>query len=175
MNYRQGDNPARWAGNLKELLPAPEKVKSSKNHAVLPYQEAPHLIDKLMNKDSVSAKALAFCLLTTTRTNEIREMKWSEIDMKSTLWTIPAARMKVGKEHIIPLSKVAIQILEKLPRETASEYVFIGGRAGRPLSNMAMLKLLKADQAYENYTVYGLRSTFRDWGGRTDRSRNRNT
>jgi integrase len=117
----------------------------------------------LRNRDSISARALEFTILTAARTSEVIGAKWSELDLDAGVWTIPAERMKGGKEHQVPLSKRAISILEELPRERGG-YVFPGARAKAPLSNMAMLELLRGMDG-NGSTVHGFRSTFRDWAG----------
>jgi integrase len=110
----------------------------------------------------ISARSLEFTIITAARTCEIIGAEWDEMDMAARLWTVPAVRVKDKKyphDQLIPLSPRAIEILKALPRE--SEYVFPGGRPKRPLSNAAMLELVKPDKL----TVHGFRSTFRDWSG----------
>jgi integrase len=158
--HRSGENPARWKGHLQKLLPQPSKVARVKHHAALPYAEVPAFMVALRNRDGVSARALEFTILTATRTSEAIEARWSEIDLVSCTWTLPAERMKAGREHRIPLSDQALTILEKLPRE--AEFVFVGAKPGRPLSNMALLAMLKR-MGRPDLTAHGFRSTFRDW------------
>jgi integrase len=107
----------------------------------------------------VSAKALEFAILTAARTSEVVGATWSEIDLRSGVWTIPAHRMKAGKEHRVPLSDRALEVLRSLPRE--GDFVFMGGRAGKPLSNMALLELMRGMKP--GFVPHGFRSTFRDW------------
>ncbi len=164
MKYREGLNPASWDGNLKEVLASPAKIKQAKNHAALHYSDVPELITKLDKKETIGAYGLKLCILTATRTGEVIGAKWSEIDFDAEVWTIPKERMKAKKEHQVPLSESAIQLLKKIPRQVGNDYVFTGLKHGKPISNMAMLKLLKQDLGYENYTVHGFRSSFRDWG-----------
>ncbi len=139
--FRHGENPARWRGHLDKLLPSRRKVARVKHHAALPYAEIPAFMTGLRTREGVSARALEFAILTATRTNETINARWSEIDTKAKLWTIPPERMKACREHRVPLSARALQILEALPRE--GEFVFIGARANRPLSNMALLETLR--------------------------------
>ena len=157
--HRSGVNPAQWRGHLDCLLPQPKKLQKVKHHPALPFGELPHFIEQLQSRKSISALALEFCILTTSRTSEVLLAKWSEVS--ETVWKIPADRMKAGKEHIVPLPNRANQIL-KLAKEhnPNSEYVFSNGQ--RPLSNMALLTLLKR-MGFGHITTHGFRSTFRDW------------
>jgi integrase len=157
--YRSGDNPARWTGHLKELLPAKTKVAAVEHHNALSYRDLPNFMIKLRAKDSVSARALEFTILSAARTGEAIGAKWDEVDLDAKLWRIPSERMKAGKEHRVPLSDRATTILKALPRE--GDYVFMGATKDRPLSNMAMLELVRGMR--EGLTVHGFRSTFRDW------------
>lgn len=167
--YRSGENPARWRGHLDRLLPARGKVRKVKHFEALGIDDAPGFMQALRGNDAVSAKALAFTMLTAARTGEVINATWAEFDLPAKLWTVPAHRMKAGREHRVPLSAAAIDILEKLPREDGNSFVFIGGRKGAGLSNMAMLQLIRGMRPDENLTVHGLRSTFRDWAAeRTD-------
>lgn len=159
--YRQGDNPARWRGNLDQLLPAQGKVQKVESHPALPYAELPAFLEELRALTSISAQALEFAVLTAARTGETIGAEWQEIDLAAKLWTVPAARMKSGREHRVPLPARALEILEALPREKDSSYVFAGARKKSPLSNMAMLQCLRGLRP--ELTVHGFRSTFRDW------------
>jgi integrase len=158
--YRKGENPARWTGHLDEMLPSRQKLRKARHHPAMPFAELPAFMEQLRQTKVVSARALEFTILTAARTSEVIGAKWSEIT--DGMWTIPGERMKGGKEHTIPLSKRAVEMLKALPRE--AEYVFPGGRAGSPLSNMAMLELLRGMRGH-GLTVHGFRSTFRDWAG----------
>jgi integrase len=157
--YRKGDNPARWQGHLREALN--RNGRKIEHHAALPYAELPAFMQEVRSKDTVSGKALEFTILAAARTGETIGATWPEIDLTAKLWTIPAERMKKGKTHIVPLPDRVVDILSKLPRE--GEYVFPGGKEGKPLSNMAMLELLK--DLRPGLTVHGFRSTFSDWAG----------
>jgi integrase len=159
--HRDGDNPARWRGHLDHLLPSRSKVQKVKHHPALPYAELPAFITNVRNLVGVSPKALEFAILTATRTSEAINAQWSEIDFSSKMWIIPAERMKASKEHRVPLSERAVEILESVPRDK-SNFVFISGKAGKPLSNMAMRMLLRR-MGQTEITVHGFRSTFRDW------------
>ena len=120
-------------------------------------------VAKLREQPGVAARALEFATLTATRTQEVIGAKWVEIDLNRTTWTIPAARMKAQREHRVPLSDRAIQIVEQMQEAKHSDYVFPGGRENQPLSNAAMLALLKRRMGRQDLTVHGFRSTFRDW------------
>jgi integrase len=164
--YRQGDNPARWRGHLETLLPQRAKVQKVQHHAALPYAEIGAFMAALRGQDGTAASALEFLILTATRTGEVIGATWDEIDPGAAVWTIPPDRMKAGKEHRVPLSKPALAVLTRLrdgaPDAAPGTFVFPGLKAGKPLSNMAMLKLLeRMDRS--DLTVHGFRSTFRDW------------
>ena len=157
--HRTGVNPAQWRGHLDCLLPQPKKLQKVKHHPALPFDELPHFIKLLQSRRSISALALEFCILTTSRTSEVLLAKWSEIG--DAVWKIPADRMKAGKEHIVPLSNRVIQILNLAKvQNLESDYIFSNGQ--KPLSNMALLTLLKR-MGFGHITTHGFRSTFRDW------------
>lgn len=162
-HYRSGDNPARWRGHLDKLLPKRSKVAKVQHHAAMPYTALPALMERLRAMPNISARALEFTILSAVRTGETIGAKWDEFDLVSKVWTIPGDRMKSGREHRVPLTDRAVTILATIPREEGSEYVFAGARKGRPLSNMAMLELLRGMKGAEQFTVHGFRSTFRDW------------
>lgn len=162
--YREGLNPARWKGHLDKLLPKPSKVSKQKHHAALSIDALPAFVKDVRRQEGVAARALEFIILTCTRTGEAIGAKWSEFDLRNRVWTVPAERTKAGKEHRVPLTARAIEILEgiKQLREEA-DFVF-PGREGEGLSNMACLKLLERMER-DDITVHGFRSTFRDWAG----------
>lgn len=175
--HRTGDNPARWAGNLKELLPAPSKVAKVGNHPALQIDDAPRWLSALRKRKGMSNRALEFAALTAARSQEVRGARWEEIDIDAGLWIIPAERMKMDREHRIPLSDDALVLLENLPRFKDNPLVFPAPRGGE-MSDMslsaAMRKLHKAeaekggvgfiDRISKRPAVpHGLRSTFRDW------------
>jgi integrase len=160
--YRQGENPARWRGHLDQLLPARSRVQKVQHHAALSYAEVGQFMADLREQDSASALALEFLILTATRTAEVIGATWSEVDLDAVVWTIPAERMKAKKEHRVPLSKPALTILKRLYKHRAGEFVFMGAKPGRPLSNMALLMLLER-MGRSDLAVHDFRSTFRDW------------
>jgi integrase len=162
--YRQGENPARWRGHLDKLLPARGKVQKVKHHAALPYGEMGDFVAELRGQEGVAARALEFLILTATRTGEVIGARWDEFDLAKKVWTVPGERMKAGKEHRVPLSERALAIIEEMKGQGVNDHPFLfpGGRPGKPLSNMAMLKLLqRMDRG--DLTAHGFRSTFRDW------------
>jgi integrase len=160
--YRQGENPARWRGHLKEMLPATAKVSKVKHLAALPYADVPAFMAKLRDNKFMSARALEFTILCAPRTGEVLGAKWDEIDFNEKVWTVPAERMKAGKEHRVPLSERAMEILKSLPRERDNPYVFVGAIKGRSLSGTAMLDQLRRMDS-GRLTVHGFRSSFRVW------------
>lgn len=162
---RSGENPARWRGHLDALLPRRQKLQRG-HHPAMPYAEVPAFIRELRERDAVAALMMEFAILCASRTGEVVEAKWPEIDRKAAVWTIPAERMKAGKEHRVPLGPRALEILTAVePLRTEGEFVFPGPKKGKPFSNMAMLALLKKRMDRPNLTVHGFRSSFRDWAG----------
>lgn len=166
--YRTGPNPARWQGHLEHMLAKPSSIRAVKHHEALPYGDLPDFMTELRRQEGTAARALEFLILTAARTGEVLGAQWSEIDLAAKLWTVPAARMKASKEHIVPLSPRAIEILESVrPAGNLGGYVFPGRDGKKPLSNMAFLMLLRR-MGHADLTGHGFRSTFRDWAG--DRS-----
>lgn len=163
--FRHGDNPARWKGHLDVILPAPAKVQKIEHHAALPYAEIYAFMTELHRSNGMAARALAFTILTAARSGEVRGARWQEIDLDNGLWIIPAERMKAGKEHRIPLSDRACQILRHTPRLAGSDFIFSNGN-GASLSDAAMTAVLRRMGKTE-ITVHGFRSTFRDWAAET--------
>ncbi len=162
--WRSGENPARWRGHLSNLLPAPRTVAKVEHHAALPWKDIAAFSARLATQEGMAALAMRFVILTACRTGEGIGARWNEIDASTKTWTIPAERMKAGREHRVPLSSQALAILAILkPLQTApSAPVFPGiGRSGH-LSNMAMTELLRGMKR-DDITVHGFRSTFRDW------------
>lgn len=160
---RSGENPARWRGHLDHILPK-RTTLSRGHHAAMPYAELPAFMAELSGRDALAAKALEFTILTAARSGEALGATWGEIDLEAAIWTIPAARMKAGKEHRVPLSKRALSILALVqPLNTIeSEIAFVfPGSKGKGLSGMAMAMLMRRMGRSE--TVHGFRSTFRDW------------
>lgn len=161
--YREGPNPARWKGHLKFQLPLPSKVKKVKHHPALPYDELPDFMKALQSDNGVAALALQFTILTVARTSETLLMDWTEVDLKKKTWIVPAAKIKAERDHRVPLSEAAIEVLIQMREITGGKgLVFPGRKKGRPLSNMAMLKVLERLKR-DDITVHGFRSTFRDW------------
>jgi integrase len=160
--FRQGENPARWRGHLENLLPKRSKVRRVEHHAALPYTEIGAFMAALRQQEGLGAQTLQFAILTAARTGEAIGAQWEEISIAERLWTVPAERMKAVKEHRVPLSDAVIAILEELAKVRHGDFVFPGGRAGRPISNMAMTMTLRRMGRGE-LTVHGFRSTFRDW------------
>lgn len=161
--FRDGENPARWRGHLDHLLPKPSKLERG-HHPAMPYEDVATFVGNLRKLYATAALALEFCILTAARSGETLGARWSEIDLDKKVWTVPAARMKAGREHRVPLSSRAISILKKLRDLGAGEFVFPGQKPRRPLSNMAMEMVLRR-MKIENATVHGFRSSFRDWAG----------
>ncbi|WP_321902849.1 tyrosine-type recombinase/integrase [Paraburkholderia tropica] len=164
--YRSGENPARLKGHLDTLLPKRSRVQKVEHHPALPYADLPEFIKTLRLEPGVAAFALEFLILTATRTNEVIGATWQEFDLDEGIWTIPAERMKMRKEHRVPLSMRANALVKAQKEVKQNDYVFPGARKGKPLSNMAMLKLLERMKR-DDITVHGFRSTFRDWAGET--------
>lgn len=165
--YREGENPARWRGHLEKLLPPQCKVRAVVNHPALHYSKLPAFMAELRQQGGMASRALEFTILTAARTGETIGARWSEIDLKANRWTIPAARMKAAREHIVPLSPPAAEILQAVKSIDAPSpdgFVFQGTRPGRPLSNMALLMLLRR-MGHGDVTTHGFRSTFSDWVG----------
>ncbi len=160
--YREGENPARWKGHLDTLLPARSKVQKVKHHAALPYDEIGTFIKELRKQKGISARGLEFLILTVARTGEAIKATWDEFDFEKALWVIPADRMKADKEHRVPLSSAALDVLAGLKVNAVNDYVFPGMKRTTSLSNMAFLQLLKR-MDHHDLTVHGFRSTFRDW------------
>jgi len=150
--FRSGDNPARWRGHLQEMFPAIGKIARVNHLDAMPYVEVPAFMAQLRELDQISARALEFTILTTARTGETIGAKWNEVDLKAKTWTIPAGRMKAEKEHRVPLSDRAVEILRSLPH--GDGHIF-------GIDDSTMLKLLRRFGA--NVTVHGFRSSFRDW------------
>src|SRR5476651_1537520 len=139
--FRNGENPARWRGHLDHLLPRPSQL-SRGHHAAMPYEDVAGFVAKLRDRDANSALALELCILTSARSGEILGMRWPEIDLDKKIWTVPADRMKAGREHRVPLSSRTATILRQLGKLKAGEFVFSGQARGKPLSNMAMEMVL---------------------------------
>lgn len=165
--WREGENPARWKGHLKDLLPKRDVSKKS-NFAAMPYEKIPEFLKALGDQEGVARLALEFTIHTAARTNETLGATWDEIDFENKVWNIPAERMKGKQAHIVPLTSKSLDILTDAKAIKLSDYVFPGARANRPLSNMSMNMLMRR-MKIEDVTVHGFRSSFRDWcGDKTD-------
>lgn len=175
--HREGDNPAAWRGNLKELLPNPSKVVKPQHHPALALSDVAGWWSALGQREGTAARALEFITLTAARSGEVRGMTWDEVDLAMGIWTVPADRMKAGREHRVPLTEPAIAILKGLPRMEGSPYVFAAPRGGM-LSDMTISAVMRRMQAAEEKAggqgyldpqtkrpavPHGLRSTFRQW------------
>jgi len=162
--WRAGENPARWRGHLDTLLPARSKVRKVEHHPALPYAELPGFLIELRRQEGIAARALEFTILTAARTGETIGATSDEINSTDKIWTVPAARMKAAKEHRVPLCARALEILDEMSagRGPGKQFMFPGGRRGRPLSNMGMAMTLRR-MGRDDLTVHGFRSSFRDW------------
>ena len=160
--HRSTDNPARWKGHLDKLLPPRAKVQSVRHHPALPHEEVGAFMAELRQREEGAARALEFTILTASRTSEVLNARWDEIDLGAKVWRIPGARMKAGKDHRVPLSEAAMAVLTRMAEIRQSAFVFPGQRKERPLSNMVFLQLLKRMKR-PDLTAHGFRSTFRDW------------
>ena len=177
MEYFEGDNPAEWKGNLEPILG--NLKQESRPHPSLPYDQIATFVQHLRQKDGISPKALEFAILTACRSGEIFGATWQEIDLKNKVWTIPKERMKAEKEHRVPLSEPAIELLKSIQTDTRPQsYIFPAPRTGSMLSDMSLTALIKRmheQKLKENglgyidpkqnrvITTHGFRSTFRDW------------
>ncbi|MDR5885012.1 tyrosine-type recombinase/integrase [Vreelandella janggokensis] len=168
--YRDPVNPARWRGHLDKLLAKPSRIQKVNHHPAMPYDDVADFMASVQQYSSMSSKALLFLILTATRTSEVLNAEWNEIDLANATWAIPADRMKTNREHRVPLSEQALALLSNLPRAKGSSYVFPGMKLARPLSNMALLQFMRGmgygpSGEKGNYVPHGFRSSFRDWTG----------
>jgi integrase len=164
--YRDGENPARWRGHLENVLPALSRVRKVEHLAALPYAELPAFLVNLRAREATAARALEFLVLTAARTGEVIGARWNEIDLLDKIWTVPAERMKAHREHRVPLSARGLAILQNMwaahNGNDEQAYIFPGPNPRRPLSNVALLRLLERMQL-DNLTVHGFRATFKTW------------
>jgi integrase len=161
--YREGDNPARWKGHLNKILPAQRKVAMVVHHAALPYVEIGAFIAALRAQDGVAARALEFAILTCARSGEVLNARSDQFDLTEKIWTVPADRMKSGKQWRVPLAPRAIAILRDMKKFSDGGLVFPGRKPGEPLSENAMWLLLTRRMGRSDVTPHGFRSCFRDW------------
>jgi len=158
---REGPNPARWKGHLALTLPAKRRVSPVVHHKSIPVEQMPPFFKSLKEMDGTAARALEFLILTAARSGEVREMLWDEVDLKAKTWTVPAQRMKGGREHRVPLSNSAIGILENMKQQAKYKFVFEGNKLGKPLSDMSLTTVMRRMKI--DAVPHGLRSSFRDW------------
>jgi integrase len=169
-SWRGGENPARWRGHLENILPPKNRVARAEHHAALPWREVGAFMATLAAEEGAVAMALRFAILTAARTGEVLGATWSEIDLQTATWTVPADRMKAGKEHRVPLCAGALDALRQAARlrsdEAPDAIVFPGPKPKKQLSNMSLFWLLRRMKR-PDITVHGFRSAFRDWSGET--------
>jgi integrase len=158
--HRKGDNPARWPDNLDQLLPTPSKIRKVQHHRALPWQDVPGFMVDLRQREGMAARALEFVILTAARSGEVRHATWDEIDLSAGLWTVPAERMKARKDHRVPLSDAALELLKRTPRMEGSNLLFTAPR-GNALSDMSISSVCRRMGA--NAVPHGFRSAFKDW------------
>lgn len=160
--HRSGENPAAWKGNLEHAMHKPNQLTATSHHAAMPYVDLPSFMKKLAKIGGVSARALELGIMTACRSGEVRGATWNEVDLREKVWIIPAERTKPGKEHRVPLSDKAVDLLKVMKKQSVNDYVFPGVRDKKPLSDMSLAKALTAAGGGE-FTVHGMRSAFRDW------------
>ena len=172
--HRTGENPARWRGHLDHLLPKRQKLQRG-HHAAMPWQDGPAFIARLRNSHSISSLALEFVILTASRTGQVMRSvrdgvvmgaRWDEIDRDARIWTVPAGRMKMAREHRVPLTNRMLAILDEAEKVRSGLFIFPNARGSQPLSEMALEMLMRRLNA-KPATVHGFRSAFRDWAGET--------
>jgi integrase len=167
--YCKGDNPARLKGALGELLPKSQKIKKVEHYAAIPYRQINEFVTALRKEGGSAPFALEFMLLTAARTGEVVAAKWDEVDFDGQVWTVPASRMKSGKEHRIPLSTRALAILRLMKAGKQNDYIFPGHsiQKNSHMSTGTCRIVMKRMANFSEYTPHGLRSTFRDWAAET--------
>jgi integrase len=158
---RTGENPARWRGHLDQLLPKRQRL-TRENHVAMSYGDVPAFIGDLQSREATAALALEFTILTAARRGEVLGARWKEFDLQGAIWTVPAHRMKAGREHRVPLSGRALAIVNALRQADGREFVFAGHKPGKPLSGEALGMVLRR-MKLDDVTVHGFRSAFRDW------------
>ena len=158
--YRTGENPAAWRGHLENLLPPRQKLGRG-HHEALPWSQVPEFMGALRQREGVAALAVEFAILTAARSGEVRGAAWDEFDVAAKLWTVPPERMKAGREHRVPLTARAVEIIETVSKLPNDAYVFPGMKSGAPLSDMSLSAVLRRMTVAA--TVHGFRSSFKDW------------
>lgn len=159
--HRSGPNPAAWADNLQALLPALKDTTTVQHLPSMEYKNIPAFFDELSRDPTISGCALMISILTACRTNEVRKAQWHEIDLDARIWAIPPSRMKMRREHRVPLSNQAIKVLKSLP--TREGWVFPSIQYGKSICDVAMLRVLQRDMGYADLVVHGFRSSFSTW------------
>jgi integrase len=157
-----GENPARWRGHLDAVLPKRARLTRG-HHKAMPFDDVSAFVAALREREGMAPRALEFAILTAARSGEVFGARWEEFDLEARVWTVPAARMKAGREHRVPLSARAVVILREMQQKRFSDLVFPGTKPGRPLSVMALEMVLRRMKV--DVTVHGFRSAFRDWAG----------
>lgn len=160
--HRSGENPAAWRGQLEHVLHKPNILTAKKHHSAMPHAEVAGFMKKLRKVPTVEAEALQFCILTATRSGEVRGAVWSEFDLQKKIWVVPAVRTKPGKEHRVPLSQQAVTLLKQMVKKSVNDFVFPSVRDGKMLADATLGTVLKSVDT-SGYTVHGFRSAFRDW------------
>jgi integrase len=158
---RCGENPARWRGHLDQLLPQRQRLARG-HHAAMGHDKVPAFVGDLQSREGTAAPALEFTILKAARMGEVLGARWDEFDLERAVWTVPAHRMKGGREHRVPLSARAIAIVKSLRHADGGEFVFAGHKPGKPLSGEALRMVLRRMKVH-GVTVHGFRSAFRDW------------
>jgi integrase len=169
MGWRTGANPAIWRGGLKPLLPATSDLHTAEHYAAMDWREMPPFMGRLRRRDGIASLALTFLIHTASRSGEVRGAIWDEFDLQAGIWTIPASRMKAHREHRVPLSQPAMDILRMLAGIRAGDVVFVGSRRGRLLCDVTLKNQLRR-MGHGDVTVHGFRSSFRDWCADTGKS-----
>lgn len=163
--HRSGDNPARWRGHLALILPSHQKRAKVRHHPAMPYAQVPDFVVGLKKRVSTAGRALEFLIHTAARTGEVIGATWREVDLEAKTWTVPAERMKMGREHVVPLTEPALVVLRAMAVfGTEPDKPLFPSRKDAHLSNMSMEMLLRRMEC-DDYTVHGFRSSFRDWAG----------
>jgi len=160
---REGPNPARWKGHLALTLPSKRKISPVKHHPAIPVKDMPLFFKSLKQREGISARALEFLILTSARSGEVRGMQWEEVDLSKRVWLVPAIRMKNKREHRVPLSEEAIELLSSLPSRKIGGLIFPGNKPTTKLSDMSLTVLMRRMEV--KAVPHGLRSSFRDWVG----------
>ena len=175
--HREGENPCRWDGNLREVLPNHSRTRKVQHFPALPWQRVPAFLAALQGEQGMGARALELITYTATRSGEVRGATWAEIDLEARLWTISGDRMKGGKPHKVPLNEAAVALLSGLPKFPESDHVFTAARGG-PISDMTISATLRrmhkasVEKGGEGWTEpatgrvavpHGMRSSFKDW------------